>query len=106
MSVTPKQKKWRSGILILMVVFLILVLSEEGGNLIGDQQPPLLGEPQEEFVPIDQLPPEDQLPAAPLLVAAYGIIWLVVFGYLWSIWKRLSSVENELKTISNRLHND
>ncbi len=60
------------------------------------------GQPQEEFVPLDQVPPEDQLPAAPLLIAAYAIVWLVVFGYLWSIWRRLSTVERELTDLSGR----
>ena len=48
-----------------------------------------LEQPQEEFVPIDQIPPEDQLPAAPLLIAAYAIVWVVVFAYLWSSWYHL-----------------
>ena len=61
-----------------------------------------MSQPQEEFVPIDQLPPDDQLPAAPLLVAAYGIVWVVVFVYLWSIWKRLGKVEGELSDLSRR----
>ena len=61
-----------------------------------------LAQPQEEFVPIDQLPPDDQLPAAPLLVAAYGIVWIVVFAYLWSIMKRQRSVERDLSDLSRR----
>ena len=40
---------------------------------------------QDEFVPLDSVPPEDQLPAAPLLVAAYALLWIAVVGYLWSI---------------------
>ena len=62
----------------------------------------LESQPQEEFVPLDQVPPEDQLPAAPLLIAAYAIVWLVIFGYLWSIWRRLSVVERELTDLSGR----
>ena len=42
------------------------------------------------------------MPAAPLLIAAYAIVWLVVFGYLWSIWRRLSAVERELTDLSGR----
>ena len=33
------------------------------------QQPP--PQQQDEFIPIEKLPPQDQLPAAPLLVAAH-----------------------------------
>ena len=60
------------------------------------------GQPQEEFVPLDQVPPGDQLPAAPLLIAAYAIVWLVIFGYLWSIWRRLSAVERDMHELSRR----
>ena len=51
---------------------------------------------QDEFVPIDELPPQEQLPAAPLLIAAYSVAWLAVAGYLFSIWRRLGRVEHEL----------
>ena len=30
---------------------------------------------QDEFVPLDELPPQEQLPAAPLLIAAYSVAW-------------------------------
>ena len=60
---------------------------------------------QEEFVPIDELPPEDQLPAAPLLVAAYAVAWAAVFGYLWSIWRRLDRVERELAEVARQAAN-
>ncbi len=63
-------------------------------------------QPQEEFVPLDQIPPEDQLPAAPLLITAYAIVWIVIFGYLWSIWRRLVFVENDLHDLSKRLSGD
>ena len=44
---------------------------------------------QEEFIPIDQLPPQDQLPAAPLLVGAYVFVLLMLFGYMFSVSRRL-----------------
>jgi CcmD family protein len=56
----------------------------------------------EEFVPVDQLPAEEQLPAAPLLVAAYAVVWIAVVGYLWSIWRRLQRVEAELARLAAR----
>ena len=58
---------------------------------------------QEEFVPIDELPPEDQLPAAPLLVAAYAVAWVALLGYLWSIWRRLTRVEQELADVARKV---
>ena len=62
---------------------------------------PQLSEPaQEEFVPIDELPPEDQLAAAPLLVTSYAFAWVAILGYLWSIWRRLGHVERELSEVA------
>ena len=57
---------------------------------------------QDEFVPLESVPPEDQLPAAPLLVAAYALLWIAVVGYLWSIWRRMGAVERDLSDLSGR----
>jgi hypothetical protein len=46
------------------------------------------------------VPPEDQLPAAPLLVGAYILIWLAVLAYVWSIWRRMMTVERELAILA------
>ena len=81
-----------------MALTVLLTLLVGAGTLVAGELQPA----QEEFIPIDQLPSEDQLPAAPLLVGAYALVWLLVFGYLWSIWCRLSSVERELRELSNR----
>ena len=57
---------------------------------------------QTEFVPINQLPPADQLPAAPLLIAAYAFVWIVLMLYLWSIWRRLGKVEVDMRSLEQR----
>jgi len=51
---------------------------------------------QEEFTPIDQLPPQEQLPAAPLLVGAYAFVLLMLFGYLIMVSRRLSTIQTEV----------
>jgi CcmD family protein len=58
---------------------------------------------QSEFVPIDQLPPAEQLPAAPLLIAAYAVAWLVLLAYVWSVWRRLAAVQRELTAVAKKL---
>ncbi len=68
-------------------------LASAAGAELAVQQAPA---GQEEFVPVSELPPEDRMPAAPLLIAAYVFVWLVLLGYLWLIWQRLSRVEREL----------
>ena len=60
---------------------------------------------QSEFVPVDSVPLSDQLPAAPLLVTAYAFIWLAVMFYLWTIWRRLNKVEDEMRALARKLPN-
>ena len=57
---------------------------------------------QSEFKPVDQLPPADQLPAAPLLIAAYAFAWVAVLFYVWTIWRRLNTVEAEMQALQRR----
>jgi hypothetical protein len=54
---------------------------------------------QDEFVPIDQLPEEDRLPAAPFLVAAYTVALVLLVGYVWLLWRRLGTVQQELRAV-------
>jgi CcmD family protein len=58
---------------------------------------------QDEFVPISELPDDEKLPAAPLLIAAYAVIWIAVFAYVWGIWRRIARVESELADLRRRL---
>jgi CcmD family protein len=80
-------------------VGLILMVSAMTGGVSLDasgQAPPA----QDEFIPLEQVPPGDQLPAAPLLVAAYMLIWVAVLVYVWSIWRRMMTVERELAILA------
>jgi CcmD family protein len=58
---------------------------------------------QSEFVPVDSVPAADQLPAAPLLIAAYAFVWIAVMVYVWSIWRRMNKVEDEMRTLAQKL---
>jgi CcmD family protein len=65
------------------------------------QKPPAA---QSEYVPADQLPAtQEQLPAAPLVIAAYAIVWLALLLYLWSIWRRLQKVDRELADVKAQI---
>lgn len=60
--------------------------------------------PQDDFVPVGQLPAAaEQLPAAPLLIAAYAFVWVMVLFYLWTLWRRLASVEREMREVERRV---
>ena len=90
-----KRALWR------IVLVAMLVIGPSAARTLHGQQPQKPA--QDEFVPIDQLPPGEQLPAAPLLIAAYSVVWLLVAGYLFSIWKRLGRVERDIAEVTRRL---
>lgn len=56
----------------------------------------------EEFVPVNQLPPSEQLPGGVFVVIAYGFIWIAAMVYIWSIWRRLGRVEEEMRSLRQR----
>ena len=37
------------------------------------------------------------------VIAAYAVVWLVVFFYVFSVWRRLDRVERELKEVIGRV---
>ena len=88
-----------SGAGFLVLVLALAVLSSSSLESVrAQEQPPAI----EEFVPFEGVPEIDQIPAARVLIAAYGVVWILAFGYLWSIWRRLSKVERDLSTLSRR----
>jgi CcmD family protein len=66
-------------------------------------QPPAQPQQQNEYVPIDELPPQDQLPAAPLLVVAYAVVMLGLFAYVMSVARRMATVQRELERLESDL---
>jgi CcmD family protein len=82
-------------LLALSFAFILVALPA-----LAMQQPP---SPPDGFVPASSLPGQEQLPAAPLVLIAYAVVWLLVLGYLWSIWSRLARAERELADVNRRL---
>ena len=59
---------------------------------------------QDEFVPVTGAPAnQETIPARRLVGIAYGFIWVVLFGYVWSVRSRLSRVEREMEAVSRRV---
>ena len=87
----------------LLTLLMVVGLMSTGGfgPAPAAAQPPDAA--QDGFVPMGDVPPEDQLPAAPLLVAAYAVVWAIAIGYLWTIWRRLGMVEQELAEVARRV---
>lgn len=62
--------------------------------------------PVDEFVPLSAeeiRAGQEQIPAAPLVFAAYGIVWLTFALYLLSLWRRVAQVESELRIVTAKL---
>jgi CcmD family protein len=84
--------------LALVVAMLLAV----GPPASLSAQPPTTAA-QEGFVPVDESKPQEHLPAAPLVMTAYAVAWVAIFGYVWSLWSRLSKVEREIAEVSRRI---
>ena len=77
---------------LIRTIAVVCVLTMQGSPLLAQTQP----KQQEAFEPIDQLPPQEQLPAAPLLVGAYAFVLLMLFGYLFMVSRRLTTIQSEV----------
>ena len=85
---------------VLAIVAALLALTAAVPVLA---QPPAQPQQQNEYVPIDELPPQDQLPAAPLLIVAYAIVMLGLFAYVVSVARRMAAVQRELERLESDL---
>jgi len=83
------------------LAFAIVLLTLTAMPLLA--QPPAQPQQQNEYVPIDELPPQDQLPAAPLLVVAYAVVMLGLFAYVMSVARRMATVQRELERLESDL---
>jgi len=81
---------------VAAVAFVALTIASAPPAAAANQPPP---EQQNEFIPLDQLPPTEQLPAAPLLIGAYVFVPVVLFLYLVSLSRRMSSVQREVERL-------
>jgi CcmD family protein len=84
---------------LLRTIAVALLLTVQAAPLLAQAQP----ERQEQFTPIDQLPPQEQLPAAPLLVGAYAFVLLMLFGYMVTVSRRLSVIQREVDRLDTDL---
>jgi CcmD family protein len=61
-------------------------------------------QPGGDFVPASSLPRTEALPAAPMVMAAYAVVWAVLLAYVWFIWRKLQKVEGEIAELERRTH--
>ena len=62
-------------------------------------QPP---QPPPGFEPMTEVPASEQIPAFLLVAVAYMFVWVVLFGYVTSLLKRLRRVEQDLQALEQR----
>ena len=84
-----------------LVMIALLVIA--AGSLVLGAQPQGTPAQPDGFVPVNSLPQVEQLPAAPLVIAAYSLVWVALIGYVWMLWRRLSKVERELADLTRRV---
>ena len=82
--------------ILIRAIAVACVLMVPVASSVAQTQP----RQQEEFTPIDQLPPQEQLPAAPLLVGAYAFVLLMLFGYLVMVSRRLTAIRTEVDRLA------
>jgi hypothetical protein len=62
----------------------------------------LLAQPgQEGFVPVTG-PVTEQIPAAPLVISSYAFFFVLLFLYVWTIWRRIGRVEADMRALERR----
>jgi CcmD family protein len=89
---------------IASLVFVALLLGAPVYAQAQSQPPKPSTATQDGFVPVDTpLSAKDTIPAPRLVAIAYGFIWIVIFGYVWSVRSRLARVEREIQTVSRRV---
>ncbi len=55
---------------------------------------------RDEFVPVSELPATEQVPAAPLLIAAYALVWIILAVYVWTLWRRFQRAERDVQVLA------
>ncbi len=86
----------------LLVLFVLLGFLVAAGAPLLAQQPAQSPTQQNEFVPLKDLPQQEQIPAAPLVMAAYAFVWVVLIVYVWFLWRRIGKVQAELTDLRRR----
>jgi small-conductance mechanosensitive channel len=46
---------------------------------------------------------DESLPATSLIYAAYALVWLVLIGYLFLLWRRAARIEGQVVALHDRL---
>jgi ABC-type uncharacterized transport system permease subunit len=61
----------------------------------------LAQQPGQDFQPVTG-PVTEQIPAAPLVISSYAFFLVLLFVYLWTIWRRIGKVEADMRALERR----
>ena len=87
----------RRGMLMVMGILGVAAAAVAGA------QPAAGPAGQGDFVPVNSLPAVEQLPAAPFVIGAYAFVWVALLAYVWFIWRRMRTIEQELADLNRRM---
>lgn len=87
--------KTRFGALAARAMVLVTAIAVGASTLVYAQT-------KDEFTSVTDIAKES-LPASPLLYTAYALVWLVLIGYVFMLWRRLDRVERELRDVSAKI---
>jgi hypothetical protein len=93
------KRHWPVRMFTALIVAVTIALS----SAVFAAQPPTAAA-QEGFVPVSRTAQQETIPAARLVMIAYGFAWVMLIGYLWSIWTRIGKVERDLHDVSRRIN--
>ena len=90
---------------VLAIVGALFVFDDLSPRLsasVAQNASPQKPAPQDEYVPLEELPPQAELPAAPMVIAAYSFVWVAFLVYTFSLVKRVTRVESDLRELEQR----
>lgn len=51
-------------------------------------------------------PARDNVPGGKLMVIAYGVVWMTIFGYVFATWRRQSRLRDDLSRMQAALEEE
>jgi hypothetical protein len=81
----------------------VLLLCVAAAASAQTQPPPAPPAATDGFVPMSAAAPREVLPATPLVFYAYAFVWLALIVYVFTIWRRMARVEQDLADVQRRL---
>jgi CcmD family protein len=97
------RRRGRGATQYAVAAFAVALAVMIGSAALLAAQPPATTAAQDEFKPVDESKMQEHVPAAPILMTAYAVAWVAIFGYVWSLWARLGKVEREIAEVSRRI---